>query len=487
VRSVVGAAALAGARLVGAIGLSRSTNGFILPGVTWASHRQGFASAIVALAAGAPFLLAAGASCASPPADGAAEGSVEIFSWWTSGGEADALEAIIDLHADEHPETTVVNAAVEFADKAREQLQHRMAAGAPPDLFQANIGADLFNWVLLNGIDDQDARVEDLTALAEENGWLEAFDPDVLEAASFDGKLYGLPVNVHRINSLFYRKDLFEAHDLEPPTTLEELSSLCQAIQSDADLQAASPTGVMACLGLGNKWDWTLSMVTFEMIFPAIAGPEDYEAFWRGQKSGNDPELLLALEVALELYCGGLDSGNCQSDSFFNHDVGEADWDAGVGTLVLGTAMMAPMGDWAKGYLEVEGLDSDTDFGVVPFPGSSGICVITADTFGLPIGAPNREGAIALLETMASTEGQIRFNRLKGSVTPRTDIPPSEFDEMTQRVMEDFANHTHVRARSGLLPGDVMSDLDSELKASFDAGSTEIIANYIEAHYDSIR
>jgi glucose/mannose transport system substrate-binding protein len=432
-------------------------------------------------------LLTAGAACSGPAGrENEASGSVEIFSWWTSGGEADALGAVIDLHEERVPHATVVNAAVDFAEKAREQLQQRMEAGAPPDLFQANIGADLFKWVLLNGSDDTDARVEDLTALAEEKGWLEAFDPDVLEAASFDGKLYGLPVNVHRLNSLFYRKDLFEAYDLQPPTTVAELIGLCEAIEEKVELQAESPTGTMSCLGLGNKWNWTLSMVTFEMIFPAVAGADYYESFWLGEKSATDPELTQALDLALELFCGGTDTTDCEATSFFNRDFGEVDWDVGVGALIEKSAMMAPMGDWAKGFLEAEGLEPNVDFGVVPFPGSSGICVITADTFGLPIGAPNREGAIALLETMASVQGQIQFNRLKGSVTPRADIAATEFDTMTQGVMDDFARDTNVKALSGLLPGDIMSDLASELRASFEAGSTDIIRTYIEANYDSI-
>lgn len=412
--------------------------------------------------------------------------SVEIFSWWTDWGEADALEAIIALHEERYPECTVVNAAVDFADKAREQLQARMEAGAPPDLFQANAGADLFRWVLLNGIDDAGARVENLTPLAEERGWFDVFDADVLAAASVRGKLYGLPVNVHRINSLFYRKDLFAKHDLSPPETLAELVELCAHIGASAALQAESPTGGMACLALGNKWNWTLPMVTFEMIFPALAGAEHYEAFWLGRGAATDEVLAQALELALTLYCGGSARGHDCSTSYFNSDIGEADWDVGVRKLVDGSALMAPMGDWAKGYLEAQGLTPGVDFGVVPFPGSSGLFVMTADTFGLPKGALNHRGAVALLETLASTEGQIAFNRLKGSVTPRRDIPQKEFDAMTRAVMADFDEAEHVRALSGLLPGDVMSQLGAELRASFEAGSLEIVSNYIAANYDSI-
>lgn len=418
--------------------------------------------------------------------DGTADGggTVEMFSWWTSGGERDALSALVAVHEERVPGAKVVNAAVEFADKAREELQTRLEQGVPPDTFQANIGADLFKWVLFNGKDDAATKVESLQSMAEAEGWLTAFDSTVLEAGSFDDKLYGLPLNVHRINSLFLRKDLFEKFGLEPPTSVEELLSLCDAIATDADIQAE---GKVSCMALGDKWNWTFSLMTFEMLLPAMAGAEYYESFWLGEESAADTQLSETLDLALQLYCGGTDTSDCLKTSYFNSDIHEVDWDEALGKLVDGSALMAPMGDWAKGYLESVGLEPGVEFEVIPFPGSDGTFVFTSDTFPLPIGAPNRKGAIELFRTFASKEGQIAFNRIKGSITPRTDIEPSEFDEVTQETMAAFSSSTKVKALSGLLPSELMPDLASELRDSLQAGSMEIVMNYIKANYDSIR
>ncbi len=431
-----------------------------------------------------------GCSNDSDGTDGASDdiggGSVEIFSWWTSGGESDALQAVLDIHKERIPKASVTNAAVDFADKAREKLQDRMEKAIPPDTFQANIGADLFKWVLLNGNDDSETKVESLQKLAEENGWLDVFDPDILAAASHDGKLYGLPVNVHRINSLFIRKDLFEKHGLTAPTSLEELHTVCDTIMNDADIQAEAPGGRMACLALGNKWSWTLGLVGFQMVMPAIAGPEYFESFWLGNESASDAELQDTLDETLYLYCGGTDTSDCANTTYFNQDIDDVTWDVAVQKLVSGDAMMAPMGDWAKGLLDGEGLEPGVDYEVVPFPGSDGTYIFTADTFALPKGAPNRAGAIELLKTFASKEGQIAFNKLKGSIPTRTDVEATEFDEVTQATIESFATSTKARALSGILPTDVMTDLDPELKASVQAGSTDIVFNYITANYDSL-
>ncbi len=75
-------------------------------------------------------------------------------------GEVDALGALIALQEANHPETRVRNLAEELADEARARLAELLAAGTPPDLYQANVGADEFRYVLFNGMDDSDSKVE---------------------------------------------------------------------------------------------------------------------------------------------------------------------------------------------------------------------------------------------------------------------------------------------------------------------------------------
>jgi glucose/mannose transport system substrate-binding protein len=412
-------------------------------------------------------------------------GTVEIFSWWTSGGEADALDAILQLFESENPDVDVVNAAVEYADKARETLNTRMGAGSPPDTFQANIGADLLHWV---GDSDAENPLVSLDALAEEEGWTTAFPTPLLAAASTHGHLYGLPMNVHRINSLFYNRPLFEEFSLPLPASIEELNELVDRIKSDPDIQATHPSGV-APLALGNQWNWTLSQLTFEHILPAIAGPEYYEAFWAGSRDPSDPEILDTLQEILFLRCGSDPKSVC--DGYFNSDVDTIDWADAVAMIGDGRAAMAPMGDWAKGFLEGEGLIANEDFGVIPFPGSAGTFVFTADTFPLPKGAPNEPGAVALLRTFGSVEGQVTFNAIKGSIPARSDIDladfPESFDAMHEATASDFQNDRVVMAMSGLVSSGTLEHLAPELKDSLQRGTTEIIVNYLAANYSALQ
>lgn len=413
-------------------------------------------------------------------------GQVELFSWWTSGGEREAFDALLGAHKKRVHDADVTNAAVLFAEKAREQLALRFSYGVPPDTFQANTGADLMGWVLAGGSGDEESFVERLDDLAAALDWHDSIDQDLLASVTFENHVYGVPVNVHRINSIFYRKDIFEELGLDVPTTLDGLLEFCERIHSDEAVQLRSPSGRMSCLALGNQWNWTISLLTLEMIYPAIAGAEAYAEYFTGQRTAVPADLRQALQTALTLYCGGKIGSGCLKRTWFNPDINETTWDQGVHKLTEETALLAPMGDWAKGYLESEeggSLVPGQDFDVAPFPGTDDIFVFGADAFTLPKGAPNRDGARSFLKTVGSVDGQIAFNRLKGSIPARTDIDPEQFDVVTRETMRAFREATKVRALSGYLSGAAREALHPELSDSIKSETVEIIERHLQVNY----
>jgi glucose/mannose transport system substrate-binding protein len=422
--------------------------------------------------AGCHALLIAGlASAAIGCADGGEDsqtentpsGNVEIFSWWTSGGEVEALNALIGVYENKYPKAHVVNLAEDLAEEARDRLVQRMAEGAPPDTFQANIGTDLSKWVLFNDVDDAASKVEPLNAVAEKNGWRKAFPPVVVDALSHNGKIYGVPANIHRINSLFYSVKAFTAAGVEPPTTTAALLTVAE------QLKAAGYTPI--CIG-SEHW-WTVSLLAFENVFPAIAGGDFYASFWSGKEDPNAVKVNDALDYLLQLW------------PYVNADADSLEWTGGVDHMfdTNNACAMTVMGDWAKGYLESKGWKAGVDFQQIPFPGSNGTFVFTADTFPLPKGAPNRTAALALLETIGSVEGQIAFNVVKGSIPVRTDVDPMEFDETARNTMADFRSNNLVKAMSGLLPQDSFQDLGPAVKDMLATRNKEAVLNVLKNDY----
>ena len=62
------------------------------------------------------------------------------------------------------------------------------------------------------------------------------FIPTTVEAGSYNGKLYALPVDPN-VQLLMYRKDLFEQKGLKPPTTWDELLKAAKALHDPAKQQ----------------------------------------------------------------------------------------------------------------------------------------------------------------------------------------------------------------------------------------------------------
>ena len=87
-------------------------------------------------------LLALGPAC---PAPAAGNKQLEVFSWWTSGGEAVALEALVKVYNHKNPGVEVRNAGITGGGglATRPVLQTRLAGSKPPDTWQTHSGHEL--------------------------------------------------------------------------------------------------------------------------------------------------------------------------------------------------------------------------------------------------------------------------------------------------------------------------------------------------------
>lgn len=72
--------------------------------------------------------------------------------------------------------------------------------------------------------------LDDLFAKYRDQYGLDALNQDMLDAMSYDGTLYALPMQA-QVFVMAYRKDVFEDLGLEPPTTFAELRDAAKTIQ----------------------------------------------------------------------------------------------------------------------------------------------------------------------------------------------------------------------------------------------------------------
>lgn len=337
---------------------------------------------------------------------------LEIFSWW-AGDEGPALEALIDLYEERHPDVEVINATVTGGAgvNARAVLKTRMLGGDPPDSFQVHIGQELIGtWVAAD-------RMEDLTFLYEEEGWFDVFPEQFIELLSTEEGIWSVPANLHRSNVLWYVPENLEEWGVGVPESWDEfLNETCPALQE----QGVTP------LSLGQNW--TVQHL-WESIALAEMGTDGWSGLWDRSVDFTSDEAIAAWETLGEV----LDCAN--------EDFSGLSWQQATDMVVEGEAAFNLMGDWAAGYMVTTlELEPGEDFGWAPSPGTDGVYMLLADSFGLPVGAPHRENTIEWLRLVGSLEGQDTFNPLKGSISPRLDSDLSLYNDYLQSAAEDYAN-----------------------------------------------
>ncbi len=347
-------------------------------------------------------------------------GTVEVFSWWTGGGEAAGLEAMIAVFNAAYPNIEFVNSAVAggAGTNARAVLATRLQAGDPPDSWQGHAGQELIGTYVAAG------QIEPLNFLYEQNGWLDVMPETLIPLISQDGNIYSVPVNIHRANVLWYNPTVLSDAGIDP-ASLTSIDAFIAALQTLRD------GGMDAPLAMGEQWT---AMHLMETIFLATLGPDAYNGLWDGTTDWASPEVT----TAIENYATVL--------GYVNSDASALTWQDASQLVVNGDAAFNVMGDWAEGYFKELGLnpDSGTDFGWMPVPGTQGSFQFLSDSFVLAVGAPDRDAAIAWLTICGSREGQDAFNPVKGSIPARSDGDISLYDTYLQSAMADWAADTIV-------------------------------------------
>lgn len=381
---------------------------------------------VTALGAGAAALAACAAPGAVPVAPAASGGEaaaagggqLEIFSWWTSGGEVEALNALYAIFSERYPDVEIVNAALAGGagqgGNMKALLETRMMGGQPPDSFQVHLGRELIDSHVIPG------RMEPLDWLYEEEGFNDVFPQELIDIASYDGKPWSVPVNIHRSNVLWYRPSKLEAVGASaPPATWTEFFEIAAALQE---------AGIPALAVAENEPNF--SGHVFENILTATLDPDAYRGLFDGSTAWDDERVTAALETLNRAY------------DYANPDYLSTSWGDINDRFVAddGPAMMI-MGDWTHGVLMSKGF---TDYYWAPAPDTTGLFVVLSDSFGLPVGAPHRENAVNFLRICGSREGQDAFNPIKGSIPARTDPDLSVYDEYLLSAMEDFGSNTLV-------------------------------------------
>lgn len=397
--------------------------------------------------AGATAIAIAILGCSDPsttadaaPGDATQESSLEIFSWWTAGGELEGLQALFEYFQRTNQHIRIENAVVEGGGgvNAQSELASRMSHADPPDSFQVHAGEELHAGWVASG------AVEPVTWLFDEQGWREVFPSGLLEILSHDGELWAVPVNIHRANVLWYNREVLTAAGVSPPETWQDVLDAAPVLQA---------SGVHP-IALGDALGWTLTQ-WFETLLLAELGVDGYRGLWDGSTDWRGAGVTRALTTLRALL------------PLVDPEHAALTWDEAAQRVADGRAAMTIMGDWAAGYFTSQRLDLGLDIGWLPAPGTRGAFQMLSDTFSLPRSAPHRDNAIRWLTACGSASGQDAFNPLKGSIPARLDADRSLYGEYAQTALRDFAQDRIVPslAHGAAAPAPWVHEIEAALAA----------------------
>ncbi|ANP85168.1 ABC transporter substrate-binding protein [Rhizobium leguminosarum] len=351
-------------------------------------------------------LALAGASVSAQAAD---VKEVQMLHWWTSGGEAAALNVLKEDLSKEGFAWKDVPVAGGGGDAAMTALKAMVAAGTYPTASQM-LGYTVLDYA-------QAGVMGDLTETAKKEGWDKSVPAALQKFSVYDGKWVAAPVNVHSVNWLWINKAVMDKIGGTQPKTFEELIAL---------LDKAKAAGVIPLALGGQNWQ---EATMFDSIVLSTGGPEFYK------KAFND-----------------LDDESLKSDTmkksfdnlatiikYVDPNFSGRDWNLATAMVIKGDALLQVMGDWAKGEFVAAKKTPDTDFLCYRFPGTDGSVVYNSDMFGMFNVPDDRKAAqVALATATLSKSFQSAFNVVKGSVPARTDVPDTDFDACGKKGIADL-------------------------------------------------
>ena len=248
-----------------------------------------------------------------------AEGNVEVLHWWTSGGEAAALNVLKQDLENKGVTWQDMPVAGGGGEQAMTVLRARVTAGNAPTAVQM-LGFDIQDWAIQGAL----ANLNDVAA---KEGWDHVVPAALQRFAKHDDHWISAPVNVHSTNWVWANKKIFDELGLNQPGSWDELIMALDKIKQ---------AGYTAVAHGGQAWQ---DATIFDAVVMSTGGPEFYQKAFIDL----DPDTLGSdtMKTAFERMA--------KLRSYVDDNFSGRDWNLASAMVIEGKAGLQFMGDWAKG------------------------------------------------------------------------------------------------------------------------------------------
>ncbi len=338
---------------------------------------------------------------------------LEVTHWWTSGGEAAAVAELAKAFDNGTDHTWVDGAIAGSGGTARPIIVSRILGGDPMGATQLNHGRQAEELI-------QAGLLMDLTDIAEAEGWKDVVHPSsLLDACTFEGKIYCAPVNIHSWQWMWLSHKAFADAGVDVPQNWGEFVAARDALEAAGKVPLA--------MG-GQPWQQNGA---FGVMTVALGGLDLWKQINvdKNADAAGGPEMAKVFEAAA-----------VAREMAKNSKV--QDWNQATNMVITGEAGAQIMGDWAQGEFQVAGQTAGEDYTCLPGLGETQILDTGGDAFYFPVNkdADVTAGQKELAALLLSKEVQVAFNLAKGSLPVRGDVDLAAANDCMKKGLKILAD-----------------------------------------------
>nr|WP_245262695.1 ABC transporter substrate-binding protein [Ensifer sp. BR816] len=335
--------------------------------------------------------------------------NVEVLHWWTSGGEAAALDVLKKDLEGKGIGWTDMPVAGGGGTEAMTVLRARVTSGNAPTAVQM-LGFDILDWA-------KEGALGNLDDIAAKEGWDKVVPTALQQFSKYDGHWIAAPVNVHSTNWVWINKAALDKAGGKEPANWDELIALLDKFKEQ---------GITPVAHGGQPWQ---DATIFDAVVLSLGNDVYKKAF-----IDLDPATLGGDKMK-EAFDRMTKLRSYVDDNFSGRD-----WNLASAMVIENKAGLQFMGDWAKGeFLKAKKVPG-TDFVCMRFPGTQGSVTFNSDQFAMfKVSDEKVPAQLQMASAIESPTFQSAFNVVKGSVPARTDVPDTDFDACGKKGIKDLA------------------------------------------------
>jgi raffinose/stachyose/melibiose transport system substrate-binding protein len=358
------------------------------------------------------------ASSAASAEPAALEGTLTMVTKFADPKYAPYFEDVVAAYEAANPGVTI-NLEQVGDQPYKDKIRVLSASGDLPDIYFSWAG-DFANKFVRAGL------AADLTSeIAPDTEWGATFAPAALKAFEYDGKYYGVPINLDG-KYMVYNKAMFEAAGVAVPKTLEELLTACDTLKA---------TGVTP-IALGNQFGWPAIHYITQLNAVNVA-PDTLAADYNPATGDfSDPGYVAALRQFSDIVsrCATPDANG------LSHEAAQANFLAGKAAMQFVESVEFPVFT-AEGEAPAEIADNWSFFRL-PSPaaatGDTGALTGAPDGFLVNAKSENQALALDFLKYFSSQDNAAKMTDQIGWLSPVNGSSTAEnsFPQLTETLAD---------------------------------------------------